>query len=64
MTEDACTQNWPEVEERLKELKQAYTEIGQAGAFVREFVLYPLQDRWDKGERSRALAEEVMAVSM
>jgi hypothetical protein len=62
--QDGCTQNWPEVEEQLKMLEAAYSEIGSAGAYVREFVLRPLRDRFNAEERSNALAEEIMAVSL
>jgi hypothetical protein len=52
------------VEEHLQATERAYAEIGQAGAFCREFVISPLRDRFNKGERSRALAEEIMAVTL
>ena len=62
--DDGCTENWPEVEERLKRLEEAYSEIGLAGMYVREFVLAPLRDRFNNQERTRALAEEIMAVEL
>lgn len=58
------TQNWPEVEERLQALEHAYKSIGPAGNFVREVILAPLKQRYDSGERTRELAEDVMAVAL
>ena len=58
MSAEECTQNWPEVEERLAELM-----VTKTTPYKKMFVIEPLNDRYNSGERSRALAEEVMAVT-
>lgn len=42
-----CTQNWCDVEDRLQNMVA---------------LVITLKHRWDNGERTRALAEEIMAV--
>jgi hypothetical protein len=58
------TQNWPEIEEHLRELELIYSELGPSGAYVYEFILPPLRDRFNNQERTRALAEEIMSVEL
>jgi hypothetical protein len=62
--DDDCTEDWPLVEERLGECERAYADIGSAGYYVLRFVIRPLRDRFSSGERSRALAEEIMAIDL
>jgi hypothetical protein len=64
MSDEGCTQNWPEVQEYLGKCEQAYEQIGSAGAYVRQFILRPLRERFNAGERSNALADEIMSVSL
>lgn len=57
-----CTQNWPEVKERLDDLEH---QCAAAGAIeVLATIVLPLCRRYDAGERTRELAEEVMAVKV
>jgi hypothetical protein len=58
------TQNWTDVEQHLKTCEAAYAEIGTAGTFVMQVILRPLRDRFNKNERTRELAEEIMAVNL
>lgn len=64
MSDDGCTQNWPEVEEHLQQVEAAYSKIGSAGYYCLTFVIRPLRDRFNSNERSNALAEEIMAVTL
>lgn len=57
------TQNWPEVSEHLNTIELVYAEIGTPGYYCLFNIIRPLRDRYNKGERSRALAEEIMAVT-
>lgn len=59
---DGVTENWPEVEERIRDLEH---EASAAGAIeVLATIILPLASRYKEGERSRELAEEIMAVSL
>jgi hypothetical protein len=61
---DACTENWPEVEEHLKACKRAYADQGSEGYYLYNYVIMPLVDRFGLGERTRALAEEIMSIAL
>jgi hypothetical protein len=50
--------------QHLELCEKEYAAIGTPGAFVLEHVLRPLRDRWNAGERSPALLEEILAVSL
>lgn len=50
------------VQEHLEMMEAAYAAIGSPGAFVREHVLRPLRDRWNKGERTDELARAILEV--
>lgn len=56
--------HWEAVEERLRRLEAVYAEIGTPGWFVREHVLRPLRDRWNRGERTPALATDIEEVEL
>lgn len=61
---DGCTQNWPEVEERLKELEVSLSKPSLAsGSLLPRIVAY-YRERFDKGERTRELAEAIMAFDL
>jgi hypothetical protein len=52
--------NWEEAEQYLKDIEQRYAEIGSAGYLALIMVIRPLRDRFNKGERSEELFEEIM----
>ena len=57
---DGCTQNWSEVEERIDALQHDCARAGDAAKLAK--IVLPLKHRFYAGERSRELAEEVMAL--
>lgn len=55
-TEARC---WKYAEEKLKSIESAYTEIGKAGLLALTFVISPLRERFNMGERTDKLWEEI-----
>jgi hypothetical protein len=56
--------NWKEAEEYLKEVESAYAECGSAGVFAMNVVIRPVRDRFNKGERTQELYDEIMGISL
>jgi hypothetical protein len=56
--------DWNKAEEYLKTCESAYTEIGPAGGFALNFVVMPLRNRFNGGERTDSLYDEIMDVSL
>lgn len=54
--------DWARVVNHLATMEASYAAIDSPGAFVREHVLRPLRDRYNRGERTAALAAEILAV--
>lgn len=54
--------NWEEAEEHLSFIEQIYTEIGSSGYFALNITIRPLRDRFNKGERTEDLYDEIMAL--
>jgi hypothetical protein len=52
--------NWETAENHLKEIRKAYVEIGAAGTFAIVAVLNPLLERFEEGERTEELHQEIM----
>ena len=59
---DGVTENWPEVEEHLKSAERFFNTIGIHDNYVVTHIVRPLRDRFDNQERTRSLAEEIMAL--
>ena len=57
------TIDWEEAENYLNSLIAAYCSIGWTGQLGLQTVLLPLKKRFDKGERSDELYEEIMKCS-
>lgn len=55
---------WDNAEKHLKACEEAYSSIGSAGYFGLVYVLRPLRDRFNNGERSEELRAEIMGVSL
>ncbi len=55
--------DWERAEEHLKESEQAYTEIGSVGYFALTTFIRPMRDRFNKGERTQELHDEIMGIS-
>jgi len=47
----------------LEECEKNYTEIGKAGVFALSMFIMPLRDRYNSGERSKALYDEIMEIA-
>jgi hypothetical protein len=56
--------DWEEAEKYLKVCEAAYTEIGSVGVFALRFTINPLRDRFNKGERTQELFDEIMGISL
>ncbi len=56
--------DWNRAEEYLKECEQAYTEIGSAGYFALNTFIKPMRDRFNKGERTQELYDEIMGIAL
>lgn len=56
--------NWKEAEEYLKECEAAYASIGRAGMLALTITIAPLRDRYNEGERTQELYDEIFAVSL
>ena len=54
--------DWEKAEKYLNDMIQAYTEIGWAGMFGLTLTLKPLKARFDKGERTQELYDDIMDV--
>lgn len=60
----ALDMDWNNAEKYLKECEAAYTEIGSSGFMVLRFTINPLRDRFNKGERTEELYQEIMGISL
>jgi hypothetical protein len=54
--------NWPEAEENFRFYMAQYVEIGPTGRFALVAVFWPLESRFDKGERTQDLYDAMMNV--
>ena len=54
--------DWDKAERWLKEMIQAYEEIGPSGYFGLVLTLLPLKRRFDAGVRTQALYDQIMAL--
>jgi hypothetical protein len=54
--------DWEKAESWLKEIENMYTEIGSAGYLALNCVIRPLRDRFNKGERTQELHDEIMSL--
>jgi len=53
--------NWDSAKEHLQEIRMRYTEIGAAGIMALTLTLNPLLIRYEKGERTQDLYDEMMS---
>lgn len=56
--------NWNEAEHYLQTCEAAYTAIGKAGLFALIYVISPLRERFNSGERTEELYEAIMNISL
>lgn len=52
--------DWKSAEEHLGSIEKAYTEIGSSGYAALNLFIRPLRDRFNKGERTQDLYNEIM----
>jgi len=55
--------DWDAAASWLKECESIYMEIGVPGRTALVVIIMPLRDRFNKGERTIELYEEIMGVS-
>ncbi len=56
--------DWNKAEQHLKEAEAAYSEIGSAGYFALAFVIRPVRDRFNEGERTQELYDEILDIKL
>tara|TARA_R110001599_G_scaffold287356_2_gene489906 strand:+ start:4374 stop:4547 length:174 start_codon:yes stop_codon:yes gene_type:complete len=56
--------DWEKAEEYLKECETAYSETGSAGMFCMLHVIAPCRDRFNKGERTEALYDDIFGIAL
>jgi len=56
--------DWKKAEQHLKNCEAAYAEIGSAGFLALNIVIRPLRDRFNAGERTKELYDEIMGISL
>lgn len=55
--------NWKEAETHLYEMETAYKEIGDVGVFGLTLTINPLIKKFENGERTQQLYDEIMNIS-
>lgn len=55
--------DWNKAETYLKETQLRYTKIGAVGAFALSIAINPLLKRFERGERTINLYDDIMALS-
>ena len=56
--------DWKKAEEHLNNCESIYTGIGSAGYFALTCVLRPLRDRFNSGERTQELYDEIIKIAL
>ena len=56
--------DWEKAEYRLKETEEAYAEIGAVGMFAMTYVITPVRNRFNNGERTAALYRDIFEISL
>ena len=58
------TDDWTEAIAYLELAEKLYTEIGSVGYLALTITIRPLRDRYNKGERSQELLEEILDIAL
>ena len=53
---------WEAAERHLSEIEKAYAAIGTTGYFGLNTVIRPVRDRYNNGERTKKLYDDIMAL--
>lgn len=56
--------DWAKAEEYLQTCERVYGEIGGYGAFALVYVINPVRVRFNSGERTRELYDEIMEIEL
>ena len=56
--------DWDKAEQHLKMCEQMYAQIGSQGYFALNNIVRPLRDRFNRGERTVDLYEEIMNIAL
>lgn len=56
--------DWRKAEEHLTACEKEYSVIECAGYLILNYVIYPLRDRFNKGERTEALWNDIMETQL
>jgi hypothetical protein len=56
--------DWNKAEAHLTACEKEYSVICSAGYLVLNYVIYPLRDRLNRGERSKKLWMDIMATQL
>jgi len=56
--------DWAAAEEYLREVESAYAETGSAGVLAMTWFVRPLRDRFNRGERTEELHDEIMEIAL
>jgi len=64
MSTDVEKLDWEKARDYLSRCEEAYTAIGSAGSFAMNFVITPLRDRLNSGERTEQLYNEIMEIAI
>ena len=56
--------DWDKAKEHLETVEKAYTEIGSAGYFALNYVIRPLRDRFNNGERTEEIYNLIRDISL
>jgi len=54
--------DWKKAEKRLKTIRGLYTEIGVSGLSALQIVINPLLIKFEKGERTQELYNNIMSL--
>jgi hypothetical protein len=54
--------DWEQAEEHIKYIRSAYTDIGISGMPALQITINPLWVRFEKGERSQELYDDIMSL--
>lgn len=57
-------EQWNEAKSWLDEVRQAYVDVGAAGLFGLRISIDPLLIRYERGERTEDLFEEIMELKL
>ena len=58
------TLDWAKAEHHLRMVEAAYAETGSAGMLAAQLIIVPCRDRFNTGERSQDLYDEIFEIEL